>query len=213
VSDAAPEQPARGRRRDFERNREAILRAASECTSELGLKTPIEVIARRAGLSPATIYRHFPSREDLDKAILDARLDDYAIVIEQAQESDDERLTFRQTIHAIVSMQSRDRSFRNLIAGDADRLVESPALSRFVEALFGSLDRAHRKGVLRDDVQNEDVLLLLIATEGVARTASVHSDDALRRLVDIVLDGICAERSELTGSAMSWSQLFDATRA
>lgn len=207
-----PSQPPRGRRRDFERNREAILVAAAECFTQLGPRTSIELIARRAKLSPVTIYRHFPTRGDLERAVFEIRLDEYADAILRAQDCDDSRAAFRRTIQAIVSMQARDRSFRDLIDGDPQRLSESPGLSRFIAAFFGALERAREHGVIREDVQNEDVMLLLLATEGIARTASNLNEPALNRAVDILVDGVCGDRSELSGSAMDWSQLIDATR-
>lgn len=212
MNNSLPQSPVSGRRRDFERNRETILRAADECFSELGPRVPIDVIAKRAGFSPATVYRHFPSREDLEKAVFEVRVNAYAAVIEQAQETDDEYLAFRQTMHGLVAMQARDRSFRDLIDGDQQRLAESPGMSRFSAAFFAMFERARRESVIREDVHNEDVMLLLLASEGVARTAAAFSDDALRRVVDIALDGLCAQQSELTGSSLSWQQLIDATR-
>ncbi|MFD0527883.1 helix-turn-helix domain-containing protein [Kitasatospora arboriphila] len=58
------ERPA-PQRRDARRNREALAAAAADVFAELGLDAPLDVIARRAGVGNATLYRHFPTREDL----------------------------------------------------------------------------------------------------------------------------------------------------
>lgn len=205
-------QPERTRRRDFERNREAILVAANECFVELGMKAPISAIAKRAGVGAATVYRHFPSRDDLGKAVFDVRLAEYAAVIEEAQANEDPRAAFRDSIHAIVTLQSRDQSFRELVGGGQEIWASSTELPRFANALFSAFDRARREGVLRGDVENEDVFLLLLATEGIARETSTLSDTALLRIVDIVLDGVCNERSPLDGETLSWFQLIDASK-
>lgn len=213
MSGASNTQPARGRRRDFERNREAILEAANECFVELGAKASIDAIAKRAGVGPATVYRHFPTRSDLERAVFDVRLGEYATAIEAAQLSEDPTQAFRGTIHAIVALQAADRSFRDLVSADRDRLIDSETMPRFSTALFGAFDRAHRDGVIRDDVRNEDVMLMLIATEGVAGSVARQSPEALERLVSILLDGICGERSTLGGAALSWLQLLEAAQA
>lgn len=206
------ELPERGRRRDFERNRDAILQAADECFVEHGMKASIGVIAKRAGVAPATVYRHFPGREDLEKAVFDVRMNTYAAAVEQAQENEDPKSAFRDSIRAIVELQTRDHSFRDLIGGGQDLWTESSGLPRFAAALFASFDRARRENVMREDVQNEDVMLLLIATEGVARSTAALSEEALNRLVSVLLDGVCGERSEITGSALSWFQLIEVTK-
>lgn len=212
MSQASPDLPDHGRRRDFERNRGAILKAADECFVENGMKAPIGMIAKRAGVAPATVYRHFPGREDLEKAVFDVRMNTYAAAIEQAQESDDPAAAFRDAIRAIVDLQTRDNSFRDLVGSGQELWTESSGVSRFATALFAVFDRARRDNILREDVQNEDVMLLLIATEGVARTTAAHSKEALERLVGIVLDGVCGERRDLTGATLSWFQLIEVTK-
>lgn len=58
-----------GRRRDARRNRELLIEAAHEVFTEQGLEAPLDVIARRAGIGNATLYRHFPSRTALVDAV------------------------------------------------------------------------------------------------------------------------------------------------
>lgn len=212
VSQGEFEIPERGRRRDFARNRDAILQAADECFVEQGTKAPIGVIAKRAGVAPATVYRHFPGREDLEKAVFDVRMNTYAAAVEQAQGNEDPNLAFRETIRAIVELQTRDHSFRDLIGGGQELWAESSGLPRFATALFAAFDRARREDVMREDVQNEDVMLLLIATEGIARSTAAMSGEALDRLVSILLDGVCGERKEIAGATLTWFQLVEVTK-
>ena len=62
------------RRRDARRNRELLVTAAHEVFTEQGLEAPLDVIARRAGVGNATLYRHFPSRAALIDAVFHDQL-------------------------------------------------------------------------------------------------------------------------------------------
>src|SRR3954470_6789998 len=71
-------------RADAERNRERILAAAREVFAERGLDAPFDVIAHRAGVGQATLYRRFPRREDLIVACFAPKLAEYAAAVEEA---------------------------------------------------------------------------------------------------------------------------------
>src|SRR3954454_860511 len=60
-------------RADAERNRLHILDVAEGFFAEHGVSGAMQDIARRAGLGPGTLYRHFPTRESLLAALLQAR--------------------------------------------------------------------------------------------------------------------------------------------
>ncbi|MFT4049282.1 MAG: TetR/AcrR family transcriptional regulator [Solirubrobacterales bacterium] len=205
--DAGSAQTAQPRRRDWERNRETILAAASDCFMEFGGKASVGTIAERAGLGAATIYRHFPTRAELEQAVFDLRIDAYAVAIEQAQQTADDSAAFRATIQAIVGLQTRDRAFRDLLNEDVEVLLTSPGTQRFATAIFGALDRASKSGVLRDGVKNEDVMLLLVASEGIAQRVAAVSDSTLPRTVDLLVDALTGEQSQLTGEALTIEQL------
>src|SRR3984957_3328332 len=58
-------QPTKPLRADAARNRARVLETAYETFAAEGLAVPIEEIARRAGVGAGTVYRHFPTKEDL----------------------------------------------------------------------------------------------------------------------------------------------------
>src|ERR1700739_2651611 len=63
-------QPAlRKPRTDAQRNRERILEIAKQAFTRSGADTSLDDIAKRAGVGPGTLYRHFPTREELLKAV------------------------------------------------------------------------------------------------------------------------------------------------
>lgn len=209
VSSTEKEQSGRARRRDFEANRGVILDAANSAFTELGTAVSIGTIAERAGVGPATVYRHFPNRGALMAAVFELRLVAYSEAMEEAQKQPDPEQAFRDTIHAIVALQARDRSFRAILtAREANPLVD-PDFVRFGSVFLGSLEAARSAGVVRDDVTNEDIMLFMIASEGVAGRTVSNSDTALRRLVDIALDGFCNTRSPLDGESLAFEGLLD----
>jgi AcrR family transcriptional regulator len=60
---------ARKPRTDAQRNRERILEAAKQAFSQSGANASLDEIAKEAGVGPGTLYRHFPTREDLLEAV------------------------------------------------------------------------------------------------------------------------------------------------
>src|SRR5689334_24084493 len=61
-------------RADAARNRARVLDVAYETFAAEGLSVPIDEIARRAGVGAGTVYRHFPTKEDLFRAVVDDRI-------------------------------------------------------------------------------------------------------------------------------------------
>jgi AcrR family transcriptional regulator len=65
----SPPPPTRKPRADAERNRERILEVAKEVFTRDGAAASLDDIARRSGIGNATLYRHFPTRDDLIEAV------------------------------------------------------------------------------------------------------------------------------------------------
>jgi AcrR family transcriptional regulator len=61
-------------RADARRNRARLLQVAAEAFATGGLSVPLDEIARRAGLGPGTLYRHFPTKQALLEAVVNDRL-------------------------------------------------------------------------------------------------------------------------------------------
>ncbi len=78
----ARHQPPRRLRADAARNRDAIVAVARDVFAEQGLEAPLEVIAARAGVGIATLYRRFPTREKLVAAALTEKVAEYAEAVE-----------------------------------------------------------------------------------------------------------------------------------
>ena len=68
--------PRRALRADAERNRRLVLDAAAAVFAERGLEAGVAEIAQRAGVGTATVFRRFPTKQDLIVAVVDARICD-----------------------------------------------------------------------------------------------------------------------------------------
>jgi AcrR family transcriptional regulator len=196
------------RRRDAERNREAILAAAREAFAEGGVATGVDQIARRAGVGPATLYRHFPSKADLVDAVLEQRAVALCEIVQQSADVTDPADALRDLFHRVVDDQMRDRSFRDLLAwADAESVRDVPALAKLGELIGGIVERARSAGVLRDDAAIEDVLLFQMAFECVSASAGEVAPGAMHRLADVVVDGLLGVRTPLEGGPVPFDKL------
>jgi len=68
-SDPDAKTPRRKARTDALRNRELILEVAKDAFARCGAQTSLDEIAKQAEVGAGTLYRHFPSREELLKAV------------------------------------------------------------------------------------------------------------------------------------------------
>jgi AcrR family transcriptional regulator len=187
---------ARGLRADAARNRAAILAVARDVFAEQGLEAPLEVIAARAGVGIATLYRRFPTREKLVAAALVEKVTQYAQAAEQALEVPDPWAGFAGFALRVCELQAGDRGLGDLLSMtlSADEQIEQ--LRRTAnENVIALIDRAKASGGLREDFVGEDLLLLLIATAAVMQVTRADAPGAWRRFVALALDAFSYRNS------------------
>ncbi|MFF9458583.1 TetR/AcrR family transcriptional regulator [Streptomyces flaveolus] len=178
-------------RRDARRNVERIMAAALEAFTERGLDCPLEEIARRAGVSPGTVYNRFGSREALiDAVVPDLAGAKLADAVENACRGRDPWERFRAYVEAISELMAADPALSDVVTRRHD---DSPRLRDICAESFGHahvlLRNAQRAGSLRADFRPEDLSLLFGSVAALART----SPGTWRRLLGFVLDGLRAE--------------------
>jgi AcrR family transcriptional regulator len=180
---------ARGLRSDAERNRAAILAVAREVFAEQGLEAPLEVIAARAGVGIATLYRRFPTREKLVAAALVEKIALYAQAAEQALAVAEPWAAFAGFVQRICELQACDRGLGDLLSMtlSADEHIEQLRQAAN-DNVITLVERAKASGTLRDDFVGEDLVLLLIATAAVMQVTRADAPDAWRRFVALALD-------------------------
>jgi AcrR family transcriptional regulator len=204
----------RARRRDAEQNRATILAAARAAFAERGVSAGVDLIAKRAGVGPATLYRHFPSKADLVDAVLVEGVKDFVAVVREAAAVPDPGEALREMFHRVVDQQIADRSFRDLLAWhDAASAEEVPVMSDLGDALMGIVARARDAGALRADATFADVMLVLVAIDGLSGAAGQTSPDAVHRIVDVAVDGLVKPARPLEGAPLALEDLRKVTSA
>ncbi|HEY3870243.1 MAG TPA: helix-turn-helix domain-containing protein [Actinocrinis sp.] len=178
-------------RQDAVRNRERLLSAARETFRRRGLDAPLEEIARQAGVAIGTLYNRFPTRGDLIDAALGPLARQAAQIAEQAARADDPWAGFASFLEGVCELLAEDRGYADLhrtrIGGTPE--IDS-ALQRMSVLKTAIVARAKTAGVLREDVEPSDLVLLMW---GVAATADSTRDiapDAWRRHLALLLDGL-----------------------
>jgi AcrR family transcriptional regulator len=177
-------------RSDARRNREKILAAASELFAVEGPDLCIDDIARRAGVGHATVFRRFPTKDDLVLAMFEERLDELAEVAEAAAALEDPWEGLVAVMTGIGERHARDRGLMEALGTQAfgsSTLTEHRL--RIVEPIGRVLRRAQEAGRVRADLEPEDVVFLISA---VAKSSPCNFEipDLWRRYLGVVLDGM-----------------------
>jgi AcrR family transcriptional regulator len=178
-------------RRDAQRNRERILVATRQAFHERGLDVGVDEIARRAGVGMGTLYRHFPSKDELIDAIVHARFEQLTAAAEQALEAPDAWEGFEGFLIAAVELQGTDRGFKDALAarGRDERGVRL-ARRRLHTAVARLVQRGQDEGALRADLAPEDVFVLLWGTARIVERTADTAPAQVRRFLALHLAGL-----------------------
>jgi AcrR family transcriptional regulator len=198
-------------RADAERNRSRIVEAARRVFAEQGLDVPMNEVARCAQVGIATLYRRFPTREELITCVFASKMTAYAQAIEQALADPDPWHGFCTYIEQVCAMQAEDHGFTAVLTltfptAKAFEAKRHEAYRGFAELI----DRAKSVGRLRPDFSPEDLILLLMANAGVVAATAGTAPDAWRRLVAYMTQAFGAEHRELLPRAPTGDSLFQA---
>lgn len=184
-------------RADAERNRQAVITAARDIFSESGADAPLDEIARRAGVGIATLYRRFPQRDDLIRAVV---IDTFRRMAEVADtavaEATDEFDALRRFTHAAL-----DVKIGATLPAVVGHVVFDDEIDRARLAvgnrLQPMLERAQEAGLVRPDVAFGDITLMVMRLSRPlpAITKLLIDTDIAHRHLDIYLDGLRAADS------------------
>src|SRR5919199_4220544 len=112
-----PEPPApRPLRADAARNRARVLEAARTAFAEAGLDVGVEEIARRAGVGKGTLYRRFPTKEALVRAIFEDFLDDLERLVEDVGRRAEAGEAFVYFLGESARRQATNQGFLDVVA-------------------------------------------------------------------------------------------------
>lgn len=181
-----------GLRADAQRNRDQIVAAAQIHFRESGFDVPMEEIARGAGVGVGTLYRRFPDRDSLIWATAQAVLRDLADMAETAWREEPDawaalcrflRGCAERRLGALAS--AIEPRLHASIQSDPELRSSRQTVSDLVERMTAA---AKADGAMRPDVSPAEVGLLM--TVRIYTPSDMSDDQAMRRVVDIVLDGL-----------------------
>jgi len=191
---AADQSPERGdakpMRADARRNRDAILTAATDIFSEHGANAPLEDVARQAGVGIGTLYRHFPTREDLVFAVYKREVDRLCSAVPELLAEHDAATATREWMIRFVDYAATKRGLVSLLRSmmGADKNLLAEAKGNLHDAAGELLTAAAAAGVIRADADPDD---LTRALGGICMTGEGPDwKDKAVRLVDLVYDGL-----------------------
>jgi AcrR family transcriptional regulator len=182
-------KPRRTLRVDAQRNRERILEVAKEAFTRSGADTSLDDIAKQAGVGPGTLYRHFPTREELLVAVYRTEMEKLAAAEQKLAATlppiDALRAWLLLFVDAVAAKQIIAPAL-NTLMGDPKKVFEASHAQTW-EAIRALVKRAIKSGDIRRDLDPIDLLRALI---GVANVASNPDwQPSARRLVDILITG------------------------
>jgi AcrR family transcriptional regulator len=173
------------RRSDALRNYESLLAAARDAFAEHGTDASLEDIARRAQVGIGTLYRNFPTRDELIEAVYVSEIEALVRTADSLRDEEpwaalvawlDRFVDYVGTKHVLLAAMNRDSD------------VMAACRTAMYDAGAPVLERAQRAGVARGDVGIVDVVRLVAGVAGV-----VADGDAERlRLVGFAVDGLRA---------------------
>lgn len=194
-----PARPAGELRADARQNHARLLTAASQAFAEKGADAPLEDIAKRAGVGIGTLYRHFPTRLDLQAAAFRNQVTVLCgDAMEMLDRAEPERafFTWIQIMAGyFISKRGLSKAVMQALGRDAE--VLEVCWTRLRETTERTLTLAQQGGLIRADVSAVDVMRL---AHGVV-AATEHDPDQAPRLLAIMVDGLRAMPGDATAQA------------
>jgi AcrR family transcriptional regulator len=197
-------------RADAQRNRDQIIAAAKQAFLDEGTEHPMEEIARLAGVGIGTLYRRFPDREALVRAVAQ---DNFGALADEARAAIAEEDTSWDALVRLLGRSGVLRlSLRLSLLSPATwhTIHDDPLIVRHRTDILELLDEivhgAQAEGTLRPDVGTGDIAVLgtLLLRQGPGR------DEVLARALALMLDGLrAAPGTPLPGRSIGLQDLIN----
>ena len=192
----------RALRADARRNRERVLQTARQLFATQGLGVSLDEIARRAGVGPGTVHRHFPAKEALYLAVATDMLRQLVAEAEVLAATDDPAAVFTLLSRMMATGAENAAVKSALAAAEFDLRDAAPDvaadLTRHVTDL---LRRAHAAGAVRHDLTADELMALVAGAFAAIRHAGAEtSRDRSAHIAQIILDGLRPQ----PGARRSW---------
>lgn len=193
----------RRRRADAIRNRERVLAAAKAVFSAGGPDASLEAVAKQAGVGIGTLYRHFPTRQDLFETVYRREVQQLVELAEQLKNApapvDALRRWLRSNVEFVATKKGMSAALALTVHGSSD--LAAFTFDRLTTAVGALLDRAIAAGEIRSDIGPEDLLRALVGM------CYMHDQPgwqkSVMRLVDVFVDGLRVRTKAGRGSKLT----------
>ena len=212
VTQSDEEPMRRPLRRDARESRDRLIAAARAEFATQGVEASLETIARDAGVSIGTLYRHFPTRMDLLMAALRPRLQEFVDGADRALAMDDPWDGFVAYLDNLFAVQAGDRGFNDFLSR---RFPGNPETEHIHDVMCQQIEdvlaRAQQAGTARPDITQADIVNLIWSNGRIMDATSAKAPKAWRRQLYLMLDAYRAERAHaIPEPPMTDDQLYDA---
>ena len=179
-------------RADARRNREAVIAAAKKLFADQGLDAQMPDIAKAAKVGVGTVYRHFPTKDDLIAALAVERFERLAEKAREGIEAEDPWEGLCDFIRFAARLQADDRGLCEVMSSRPEVMNRS-ALAVGLDKLTDKLVKgAQRSGELRKDLEWQDIPMIACGMGSVTQATMGPGMGRWPRLVEIVIDGLRA---------------------
>jgi AcrR family transcriptional regulator len=179
----------RARRADARRNVDALIEAARTVFATSGVDAPAKEITDRAGVGVGTLYRHFPQRSDLVKAVVESGIDAVAEAAAILSAVHEPAEAFGEWTRRFTELLATKRGLASALHSGDPAFAELPGYfrQRLGPVVGHLLDAAVAGGAFRDDIGAEDVLHAITL---LSQPFPGHGLEHNQRLVAVFLDGL-----------------------
>jgi len=205
--------PSATLRSDARRNRERLVSSARELLAAEGADVPVEEITRHAGLGMGTLYRHFPTKDELIDAVLEDAFSGLVEAAARGAAEDDAWTGFSGFLEYAIGLHAANHGLKDVIAARAHGASRAEAMrARLRPLLRRMIERAQEQGTLRADFAPEDLPVIFWTCGRVVETTAEAAPNYWRRYLSLLLDGLRTNAaSPLPEPPLTRAQLARAT--
>ncbi len=187
--------PPATQRADARRNRAKLLESARARFAEHGLDAQIDDIARGAGVGVGTVYRHFPTKEDLLRALAEARFEALGEAADEALVAADPWEGFVEFMTFSARTMAEDRALSEAMDEHPEICSAAANKVELLEKTGEVVARAQASGELRPDIVAWDIPSLVCGLGRAVRASGDSPRMDWERYLEIMIAGLRAPKA------------------
>jgi AcrR family transcriptional regulator len=184
------EETGRRLRADAQANEDRVVEAAARAFARDGASASVRAIAKDAGVGIGTVYRRFPTREDLVWAIYRSEVDRICALgpglLAQRPPAQALRAWMESFLGFLAAKRGMADALKAALTADKGQRLETRAL--ITAALAAMLQAGVANETIRPDADALDVMMALGGISLIAGEPEQH--EQATRLLDLLMDGL-----------------------